>query len=71
MNDGEKNAEEPKIMKVRTHIGQKHEGKIAPNIPLREEKKNLDVCANGHAFWVLTCPKSKKRFSQEMVFSQI
>ena len=38
--------------------------KQPPNIPLREEKKNLDVCPNGHAFWVLTCPKSQKRFSQ-------
>ena len=47
---------------------QKREGKTTPKIPLREEMENVGVWPNGHAFWVLTCPKIQKRFSPKMGF---
>ena len=39
---------------------QKCEGKTAPKLSLREQMKNVGVWANGHAFWVFSCPKSQK-----------
>ena len=39
---------------------QKHEGKTTPKLSLHEQMKNLGVWANGHSFWVFSCPKSKK-----------
>ena len=56
---------------MRTYNRKNHEGKTTPKIPLCEEMKNVGVWPNGHAFWVLTCPKSQKRFSQKWVFPQI
>ena len=39
---------------------QKHEGKIAHKLSMREQMKNVGVWENRHAFWVFSFPKSKK-----------
>ena len=51
-----------------THNRQKCEGKTTPKLSLHEEMENVSVWPNGHAFWVLTCPKSQKRFSPNLNF---
>ena len=50
---------------------QKCEGKTTLKIPMCEEMENVGVSPNGHAFWVLTCPKCQKHFSPKMGFPQI
>ena len=46
----------------------KCEVKSAPKLSLREEMEDVGVWPNGHAFWVLTFPKSQKRFSPNSNF---
>ena len=75
MHNNSKNVSEvPRSSKIMSeeHIAdKKREGKSAPKLSLREEMEDVGVWPNGHAFWVLTCPKSQKCFSPKIGFPQI
>ena len=61
----------PKIVNENTQQ-KNREGKSAPKLHcMRKKMENVDVWPNGHAYWVLTCPKSQKRFSPNSNFLPI